>query len=140
MIRSSIKSFSILVFLCLLATNSPKKTATHQIKGTYIVQSVKQEKDYYLIKFKKSQPTKDDKIVVIELNHPNENFFKENNTLDFFADTLNKDDNEVEAMQIVINRGKGRNRIFIPSRRMKDLNLGESFLKMHGTTNDYRIL
>lgn len=134
------KIFPLFIFLCFLTANSSPKIAIQEVKGTYTVDSIKQERGYFIVKLKKSSPTKKDKMLIIELNHPNETFFSESRTLDLFAETISKNDNEVEAIRIVINRGKGQNRIFIPSRRMKELDFGESFLKMHGTENDYRVL
>ena len=129
----------VFVFASLLFAQ--EKSELKHVQGSFQVQLIRRESNYVTIQFRKMKADKDDKVIVLEVPRLNEGVLSQGSILEIAATVKEKNKDELEAVSVLLHLDKGRRRLWLSSRNANSLNLeGTSFLKMHGTENDYHLM
>lgn len=124
------------------ASDLEKQAKIRDVEGSFQVQSIVHREDAYVVKFQKAPADATAQVLVLELQELSPGLLKEGEQLQLSAKVRDLDDKTVEALQVflILPRGASRTKVWLLSRKSKDLNLdGISFLRMHSESDDYRV-
>lgn len=131
----------VLMSLNVYGLESEKKIVN--VEGKYQICSVEEVHGYTRVRFEKYPSSKESKDILIELSSINPNLMQKGIVLDLTAQILEETKDVIEAEQVLLifPRHNAKTSVWFLSRKAKLVNFSNaSFLKMHGSENDYLIL
>lgn len=135
---------SAFVFASSANASESEKKPSVKVEGAYKVQSIEKHSAHTIIRFEKYPEVKENKVVVLEVSELNHGLLRKEDVLEISAEVVDQGKGILEAEQVLLSlqRESGKMRVWLLSRKGKGvLNLqNTSYLKMHGSENDYLIL
>ncbi|MBI2602515.1 MAG: hypothetical protein HYW48_05605 [Deltaproteobacteria bacterium] len=140
------KTLAVLSFLfctvSLPASDLEQQAKVRNVEGAYEVQSIQRQNEIYKVEFGKFPREGSSPIVLLEVQELSEGLLKQGDQVFLSAKVLDIDDKKVEALQVflILPRGQSKTKVWLLSRKGKDLNLeGISFLHMHNEQDDPKV-